>query len=160
MTDLFWTCTRCGSRMGGDGDIAYPGGLCAKCHATPDVEPFAWQCDECRVWFGGDGEQPYYTLGDEVDPTDQACHDEVGEDHAPYLCADCCGPYMVGDEGESDPRFIAQVIRNAIREVVAQYESAGVTFDGVVDIGDGLHALGALVGRDLRAEVIKAYEED
>jgi ribosomal protein L37AE/L43A len=162
MTDSgLWTCESCGARMGGDGDIPYPGGICAKCHANPysDNEPFAWQCDDCRTWFGGDGEPPYYTLGDDVDASDQAAHDEVGEDHTPYLCAECCGPYMVGDEGESDPRFVRVVVNNAIDEVMSIYKENN-TFDGVADVGDGLQALGTIVGRDLRAEAKKAYEED
>jgi hypothetical protein len=98
-------------------------------------------------------------LGDDVDASDMEAHEEDGTEHSEYLCADCAGPYMEGDEPD-DPRHLVVVIDNAINEVLARMASSGDTFDGVIDIGDGLHALGMLTGRDVRAEVAKAYEED
>lgn len=126
---------------------------------TWDGEPFAWQCDDCRVWFGGDGEPPFYTLGDEVDPSDAKFHDSEGTEHTPYLCADCCGPFLEGDEPD-DPRHLVVVINAAIAEVVAAYEASGHTLHGVVDVGNSLHRLGMLTGRDIRAEVKQAYEDE
>jgi hypothetical protein len=52
------------------------------------------------------------------------------------------------------------VVHDAIDEVLMAYSDSGYTFDGVLDVGDSLQSLGALVGRDLRQEAIEAYDEE
>lgn len=81
---------------------------------------------------------------------------------APEWVREWRGPFWVEAEEivtVMDDHAVA-VIDNAINEVMNAYAEAGWTFDGVIDVGDHLQALGDLVGRNLVGEARETYEEE
>ena len=57
------------------------------------------------------------------------------------------------------PPSAIDTINAAIDEVMTAYDDADFKFDGVLDIGDELYALGLLVERNLIAEARELYSE-